>query len=56
MAAKVIHVEVVGKDGAALQRFYGDVFDWSLSEDDMGALDGLSKGPSAGVDSDVDGH
>jgi len=30
MAAKIIHVEVVGKDGAALQRFYSDVFDWAL--------------------------
>ena len=33
MAAHVIHVEVVGKDGPALQRFYGDVFDWKLDTD-----------------------
>jgi 2,5-diketo-D-gluconate reductase A len=33
-----------------------DVFEWSLSADDMAALDGLSKGPDAGVDSDVSGH
>jgi len=30
MAAKVIHVEVTGKDGAALQQFYSDLFDWTL--------------------------
>jgi uncharacterized protein len=30
MAAKVIHVEVTGKDGPALQKFYSDVFEWDL--------------------------
>jgi predicted enzyme related to lactoylglutathione lyase len=50
MAAKVIHVEVVGKDGAALQRFYGDVFDWSLDTNNPGGYgmyrqdDGLTGG------------
>lgn len=33
-----------------------DVFEWSLSADDMAALDGLSNGPDAGVDSDAAGH
>ncbi len=33
MAAKIIHVEVAGKDGPALQRFYSDVFDWKLDTD-----------------------
>src|SRR5215211_1326142 len=28
MGAKVIHVEVTGKDGAALQSFYSDIFGW----------------------------
>jgi 2,5-diketo-D-gluconate reductase A len=32
------------------------VFDFELSAEDMAALDGLSKGPDAGVDSDVSGH
>ena len=30
MAAKVIHVEVTGKDGPALQKFYSEVFEWDL--------------------------
>ena len=30
MAARIVHVEVVGKDGAALQKFYGDVFGWKF--------------------------
>jgi 2,5-diketo-D-gluconate reductase A len=32
------------------------VFDFELPDEDMAALDGLSKGPDAGVDSDVSGH
>jgi predicted enzyme related to lactoylglutathione lyase len=30
MADKVIHFEVVGKDGAALQRYYHDLFGWEF--------------------------
>jgi hypothetical protein len=36
MANNVIHVEVVGKDGPALQKFYGDVFGWSLDTNNPG--------------------
>jgi uncharacterized protein len=36
MAAKVIHVEVTGKDGAALQRFYSDIFGWELDTNNPG--------------------
>jgi uncharacterized protein len=32
-AAKVIHVEVTGKDVPALQKFYSDIFDWKLDTD-----------------------
>lgn len=30
MANPVVHFEVIGKDGEALQKFYGDVFDWKI--------------------------
>jgi predicted enzyme related to lactoylglutathione lyase len=33
MAAKVIHVEVTGKNGPALQSFYSKIFDWELNTD-----------------------
>ena len=33
-----------------------EVFDFELSDEDVAALDGLSKGLDAGVDSDVSGH
>ncbi len=36
MAAKVIHVEVTGKDGGALQSFYSDVFGWTLDTNNPG--------------------
>ncbi len=36
MAAKVIHFEVVGKDGVALQKFYSQVFDWKLDTNNPG--------------------
>jgi uncharacterized protein len=36
MAAQVIHVEVVGKDGPALQKFYQDVFGWQLDTNNPG--------------------
>ena len=36
MGTQVVHVEVVGKDGAALQRFYGDIFGWTLDTNNPG--------------------
>lgn len=30
MAQPVVHFEVVGRDGAGLQRFYGELFDWQI--------------------------
>jgi predicted enzyme related to lactoylglutathione lyase len=56
MGAKVIHVEVVGKDGARLQQFYQDVFGWSLDTNNPGGYgmyrqgDGLTGGIGATQD------
>jgi predicted enzyme related to lactoylglutathione lyase len=36
MGANVIHFEVVGKDGPALQSFYSKVFDWTLDTNNPG--------------------
>ncbi len=36
MGAKVIHFEVTGKDGEKLQKFYSDVFGWTLNTDNPG--------------------
>ena len=33
MGMPVVHFEVLGTDAAALQRFYGELFGWSISTD-----------------------
>ncbi len=56
MGTKVVHVEVTGKDGDALRKFYGDVFGWSLDTNNPGGYgmyrqgDGLTGGIGAAQD------
>jgi predicted enzyme related to lactoylglutathione lyase len=45
---KVIHFEVVGRDGAALQRFYSDLFEWKLDTNNPGGY-GMSSPDQTGV-------
>jgi predicted enzyme related to lactoylglutathione lyase len=33
MGQPVVHFEVIGKDGAALQRFFGSLFGWQIDAD-----------------------
>ncbi|MGH2979347.1 MAG: VOC family protein [Solirubrobacterales bacterium] len=33
MGQPVVHFEVIGKDGAALQSYYSDLFGWELNSD-----------------------
>lgn len=33
MANKVVHFEVTGNDGAALRKFYGNLFGWEFNTD-----------------------
>jgi hypothetical protein len=44
MAAHVIHVEVTGKDGPALQSFYSKVFGWQFDTNNPGGY-GLFRAP-----------
>ena len=30
MGRPVVHFEVIGKDAATLQRYYGELFDWKI--------------------------
>jgi predicted enzyme related to lactoylglutathione lyase len=56
MSNKIIHVEVVGKDGAALQKFYGDVFGWQLDTNNPGGYGMLRGGDlTAGIGASQDG-
>jgi predicted enzyme related to lactoylglutathione lyase len=55
---KVTHVEIVGKDGAALQRYYGDLFGWKLDTSNPGGYgisDPADTGVAIGIGSTPDG-
>jgi predicted enzyme related to lactoylglutathione lyase len=57
MGARVVHVEVVGKDGARLQKFYGEVFGWQLDTNNPGGY-GMYRqdgGLSGGIGASNDG-
>jgi uncharacterized protein len=45
---RVIHFEVVGKDGPGLQRFYGDLFGWSIDTNNPGGY-GMTSPDETGV-------
>lgn len=45
---KVIHFEIVGRDGAGLQRFYSDLFGWKLDTNNPGGY-GMSSDHQTGV-------
>lgn len=48
MTAKVVHVEVVGKDGDAIQKFYREVFEWDLDTNNPGGYGMLRQGDLTG--------
>ncbi len=49
--AKVTHFEVLGKDAASLQRFYGETFDWEMQDVMEGAY--YMVHPEGGIDGGV---
>jgi uncharacterized protein len=52
MGNPVIHFEVVGKDGAKLQKFYADAFDWKIDANNpmnYGIVDTGGEGVAGGV-------
>ena len=56
--ARVIHFEVVGKDGKALQSYYGKLFGWKLNTDNPGGYgmsDPADTGLIVGIGSTPDG-
>jgi predicted enzyme related to lactoylglutathione lyase len=58
-AQPVVWFEVVGKDGPALQRFYGKLFNWQVSDAGDGSGYGLvqaaEKGIGGGIGKSQDG-
>ena len=58
MGQPVVHFEVVGKDGAKLQRFYGELFDWKINADNpmnYGIVDNAGEGINGGVGQSPEG-
>src|SRR6266511_1550686 len=52
MGNPVIHFEVSGSDGAKLQKFYGDLFDWKINAENpmnYGIVDNGGEGINGGV-------
>jgi len=52
MADKVVHIEVVGKDGPKLQKFYGELFGWTVNADNpmnYGMVDASESGVGGGI-------
>jgi predicted enzyme related to lactoylglutathione lyase len=45
---KVVHFEIVGRDAAALQKFYGDLFEWKLDTNNPNGY-GMSSPDETGV-------
>ncbi len=59
MAHPVIHFEVLGPDGAALQGFYRQAFDWSINSDNpmnYGMVDPAGSGVAGGIGASMDGN
>src|SRR3954471_4243705 len=56
MGAKIVHVEVTGKDGTGLQKFYSDVFGWTLDTNNPGGYGMERQGDmTAGIGAANDG-
>jgi predicted enzyme related to lactoylglutathione lyase len=56
MGAKIVHVEVTGKDGPGLQKFYSDVFGWTLDTNNPGGYGMERQGEmTAGIGPSNDG-
>jgi predicted enzyme related to lactoylglutathione lyase len=49
MGARVIHFEVVGKDGPGLQSFYSRVFGWDLDTNNPGGYGMLRPADGEGI-------
>jgi len=58
MADKVVHFEVVGKDGPKLMQFYGRLFGWTVNADNpmnYGMVDAEESGIGGGISSSQEG-
>jgi predicted enzyme related to lactoylglutathione lyase len=58
MAHPVVHFEIIGADGSALQSFYGDLFGWKINADNpmnYGIVEKEGGGIGGGIGPSMDG-
>lgn len=58
MAHPVVHFEILGPDGAALQKYYADLFGWEINTDNpanYGMVTSIDPGIGGGVGPNQDG-
>ena len=58
MARKIVHFEIIGKDGKKLQEFYSQLFDWKIDANNpmnYGLVDGTETGIGGGIAADMAG-
>jgi uncharacterized protein len=55
MGHPVVHFEVTGKDGAALQKFYGAAFGWSINTDNPMNYGMVNTGGAGGINGGISG-
>ncbi len=59
MAHPVLHFEILGPDGAALQKYYSELFGWEINADNpqnYGMVTGIEPGIGGGVGPSQDGN
>jgi hypothetical protein len=59
MAQPVLHFEILGPDGPALQKYYADLFGWEINSDNpqnYGMVTGIEPGIGGGVGPSQDGN
>ncbi|HEX9547751.1 MAG TPA: VOC family protein [Acidimicrobiales bacterium] len=58
MANPVVHFEILGQDGASLQKYYADLFGWSIDANNpmaYGMVTAVEPGIAGGVAASQDG-
>lgn len=59
MAAPVVHFEILGKSGPALQQFYHQLFDWKVDSDNpmnYGLVEKATGGIGGGISAPAEGQ
>jgi predicted enzyme related to lactoylglutathione lyase len=56
MGQPVVHFEVIGKDGAKLQSYYSELFDWEINADNPMKYGQVTAGITGGIAGGPEGY